>query len=198
MLLAGVTSVTIGVAMSAPAAATTTLAHHPAAKQCTSTSKTGSRPSRYNRTPKGAGPWSVPLDPCNTEGTGASATPYFNCAYWTAEKRPDVWVNAVWKFGYSTKKPGAWRILVDAKKAGYPTDHKPQAGDIAAWGRNAPMGNAPGGTHYTASPGGHVAYVEKVLSKSKIVMSSMGTGANGGITTKLMFNKKHTTFIHSK
>lgn len=77
------------------------------------------------------------LDPCNTEGAGATSTPYSDCAYWAAEKRPDVWVK----------------------------------------------------------PGGHVAYVEKVLSKTKIVISSMGAGVNGGITTTLRFNKR-TAFIH--
>lgn len=137
----------------------------------------------------------MPLDPCNTEGAGAPSTPYFNCAYWAAEKRPDVWVKAVWKYGYSTRHPGAWRIKVDAKRARYPINHHPRAGDLAAWGHGARMGTTPDGIIYTASAGGHVAYVEKVLSKRKIVISSMGTGVNGGVTTTLTFNK-HTSFIH--
>lgn len=165
-------------------------------KECTSTSSTGDKASKYNRTPKGAGPWHVPLDPCNTEGTGASDTPYYNCAYWAAEKRPDVWVNAVWKYGYSSRRPGAWRVAVDAKKAGYSVDHKPAAGDIAAWGRNAQMGTTGAGVTYTASPGGHVAYVEKVLAHHRITISSMGQGSDGGYTTTLAYNRKHSLFIH--
>lgn len=164
--------------------------------ECTSPSSTGSDPSKYNRTPKGAGPWHVPLDPCNTEGSGASKTPYYNCAYWAAEKRPDVWVNAVWKYGYSQTRPGAWRIPVDAKKAGYPVDHKPKVGDIAAWGQNVQMGTTAGGVTYTASPGGHVAYVEKVRSHHRITISSFGQGTGGGYTTTIAFNRKHTQFIH--
>jgi surface antigen len=60
------------------------------------------------------------------------------------------------------------------------------------------MGTGRGGVTFTASAGGHVAYVEKVLSKKKFVMSSMGTGADGGETTTLTFDKKHTFFIHGR
>lgn len=198
LLLVAVTSAALGVSLAAPVAAGPARPHHPGKhpKQCTSTSATGTKASKYNRTPKGPGPWQVPLDPCNTEGAGAATTPYDNCAYWAAEKRPDIWVNAVWKYGYSAAHPGAWRIRVDAKRAGYVVNHHPSAGAIAAWGRSAAMGTGGGDVIYTASAGGHVAYVEKVDSKSKIVMSSMGTGVDGGQTTTLMFDKRHTFFIH--
>jgi surface antigen len=195
LLLAAATATALGAVTTAPAQASGGEPQRPG-KHCTSTSKSGTKASKYNRTPTGSGPWKVPLDPCNTEGTGATDTPYDNCAYWAAEKRPDVWVKAVWKYGYSTKKPGAWRIKADAHRAGYSINHRPQAGDIAAWGRNAAMGHSPDGVSYTASPGGHVAYVENVASKAKIVMSSMGTGVDGGVTTPLVYDKKHTFFIH--
>jgi len=168
-----------------------------AVKNCNSPSSTGRKPSKYNRTPKGAGPWQVPLDPCNTEATGSGGvTPYYNCAYWAAEKRPDVWVHAVWIYGYSATKPGAWRIQVDARKAGFRINHHPKAGDLASWGRNATMGTTRTGVTYTASAGGHVAYVEKVRPHHQITISSMGQANDGGITVTLKYAKRKTSFIH--
>jgi surface antigen len=199
-VLAGVPAFALALGALAPPASA--IAGHPAAtkaaRDCGNPSHASTDPSRFNRTPKGADPWQVPLDECNTEGAGASTTPYYNCAYWAAEKRPDVWVNAVLLYGYSSKRPGAWRIPVDAQKAGYRVDHHPVVGDIAAWGRNDQMGTTSGGTTYTASPGGHVAYVEHVRPHGRITISSMGQGATGGYTTTIKFNKKHTRFIHAE
>jgi surface antigen len=187
------------VAPAAPAGANPRHSSVGAVKQCASPSSTGAKPSKYNRTPKGHGPWHVPRDPCNTEGLGSSgATPYYNCAYWAAEKRPDVWVDAVWKYGYSQQNPGAWRVRIDARRAGFPINHHPRAGDVAAWPRSATMGVSRTGVTYVASPGGHVAYVEKVLKHGRIKLSSMGQASNGGITTTIKFRRAKTFFIHHK
>jgi surface antigen len=163
---------------------------------CASTSTTGAKASKYDTTPKGRGPWHVPLDPCNTEGYGAASTPYYNCAYWAAEKRPDIWVNAVWKYGYSVAPGGAWNIELDAKKAHYVINHHPKVGDVAAWPDDATMGHTSSGMTYYASPGGHVAYVQKV-HKSSITISTMGVNNSGGLTESFVFNKHKTFFIHA-
>jgi surface antigen len=147
----------------------------------------------YNSTPAGPGPWTVPEDPCNTEGSGGNSVNFYsNCAYWAAEKRPDVWVNAVWKYGYVVAPGGAWNIEVDAAQAGYPIDHTPQAGDLAVWGDNASMGSG-----WTASPGGHVAYVASVNGDGTITISQMGVNPYlGGYTMNLAYNPQETYFIH--
>jgi surface antigen len=174
-----------------------------AAKTCTSPSSTGTKKSKYNTTPKGGGPWQVPLDPCNTEAAGSGGkVPYFNCAYWAAEKRPDVWVNAVWKDGYPQAPHGAWNIEIDARKAGYSINHKPKAGDLVAWPDNATMGKSKADITYFASAGGHVAYVERVHRHGAITISTMGqaqpgaTSFTGGITITIKFDKAKSFFIH--
>jgi surface antigen len=197
-----IAALAITTALVVPAAgAAAATRHHPArasVKSCSSTSSSGANPSKYNRTPKGAGPWHVPLDPCNTEAIGSGGkVPYYNCAYWAAEKRPDVWVNAVWKYGYSKRHPGAWRIEKDAAKAGYPINHHAKVGDLAAWLQSASMGVTTTGTTYTASPGGHVAYVEKVHPHGSITISTMGVNAStGGYTITLKYDRHTTYFIH--
>lgn len=152
-------------------------------------------PSIYNHTPHAPNPWSVPIDPCNSEATaGAKHPPYYNCAYWAAEKRPDLWRNAVLPYGY-THTGGAWDVELDARRAGYHISHTPRAGDVAAWRPNARMGTEAGGRTDYASPGGHVVYVEKVLSRRHIRISEMGVTAAGGYTIKLHYSR-HTYFIH--
>lgn len=182
----------------------------PASRHCTSTSRTGAKPSKYNRTPNRAGPWRVPLDPCNTEAGGAHKVPYANCAYWAAEKRPDVWVHAVWKFGYPRFHGGAWNIERDAHKAGYRISHHPKVGDLALWPPNARMGFSSTGSAsngskqiYVASPGGHVAYVEKVGMHGQIKISTMGWltlsgGDDGGYTVTFIYNKDRSFFVHHR
>ena len=157
-------------------------------------------PSRYNRTPPGGGPWKVPIDPCNTEGTGARRSNiYGNCAYWAAEKRPDVWVYAVWRYGYQVAPGGAWNIELDAQRAAYPIDHSPRSGDLAVWPPNARMGVEEPGGRLTASPGGHVAYVERVKPGGTIVISEMGSGraaaGAGGMTLPLVYDTRSTYFL---
>jgi surface antigen len=178
---------------------------HPAAsanshvQRCSSPSTTGTAPSRYNTTPPGSGPWQVPVDPCNTEA-GHHGDFYENCAYWAAEKRPDIWVNAVWKYGYA-RPGGGWDVELDAKKAGYPINHSPQPGDIVAWPPNAVMGSTRKGTTasrrvvswFRASPGGHVAYVESVNGYD-ITISEMGSPPFvGGDTETFEYNPRWRT-----
>lgn len=164
------------------------------ATHCITSSTTA---SRYNTTPKGHGPWQVPLDPCNSEGQGNASTPYYNCAYWAAEKRPDLWANAVLKYGYDVAPGGAWNIEVDARRAGYRISHRPRVGDIAAWPDNATIGHTRRGRTFTASPGGHVAYVQRVRA-SRITISTMGVSNHGGKTETITFNRHKTYFIHHK
>jgi surface antigen len=171
--------------------------HHAAAKSCTTAA---TKRSRFNTTPKGAGPWHVPLDPCNSEGSGLRSTPYSNCAYWAAEKRPDVWRRAVLKYGYPKAPGGAWNVELDAKRAHFPINHRPKVGDLGAWPPGATMGTTKTGVTRFASPGGHVAYVEKVRKHRSITLSSMGIGSSpsGGYTFTIRFNKAESFFIHDR
>lgn len=173
--------------------------------QCSSTSSTGTEPSIYNTTPPGPGPWQVPADPCNTEGKGLSSI-YTNCAYWASEKRPDVWVNAVWIYGYPPGD-GAWAIKLDAEKAGYEVSHSPEAGDLIVWKGGEAMGKYVGGYAEGAigtaggpnGEGGHVAYVEKVDSPGVITISQMGwVGVEGGTTSELEYDGESSWFIPAK
>jgi surface antigen len=168
-----------------------------AAKAC-STSATPPV-SKYDRTPAGSGPWQVPFDSCNYEGRamGDSSTPYGDCTYWAAEKRPDVFYGPVNKYGYKQAPYGAWNVAVDAQKGGYRVDHTPQVGEIAAWKSNAIMGQSPDdGTWYQAANGGHLSYVEAV-NGPVITLSEMGHPGNssGGFTFRLTYDKS-TYFIH--
>jgi surface antigen len=174
-------------------------------KVCASPSSTGITPSAYNTTPPGE-LWQVPKDPCNTEGRSGNEY-YENCAYWAAEKRPDIWVEAVWKYGYSQPPGGAWNIELDARRAGFPIDHVPAAGDVAAWPSDGAMGAVvpfPGAQEnawetWTASPGGHVAYVEAAEPGGIIVISQMGVaGAQAGETNTLRYDAAETFFIHRR
>jgi surface antigen len=138
------------------------------------------------------------VDPCNTEARPGNGY-YENCAYWAAEKRPDIWVNAVWKYGYPEAPGGAWNIELDAAKAGYPIDHNPQIGDVVAWPPNAEMGTGSEGGAYTASSGGHVAYVENVNADGTITISEMGvSGSTGGYTDTFTYNQEDSYFIHQQ
>ena len=134
-------------------------------------------PSQYNTTPValslvsvGApldGPWDVPPDPNNIEQYG-------QCTYWAAEKRPDVAHYVEDVYGYS-QYHGAFDWEPDAAEAGYPIDHAPQVGDIAA----SPPGYAfttGEGTTWTAGSGGHVTYVEQVNADGSFVVSEMNAG----------------------
>lgn len=127
---------------------------------------------------------------------GETSTPYGDNAYWAAEKRPDVFYGAVNRYGYRVAPYGVWNVEVDARKAGYSITHAPRVGDIAAWKPNATMGQSPdGSTWYTASSGGHVAYVEAV-NGTTITVSETGHGSDdGGYTFDLLLSRG-SYFIH--
>jgi surface antigen len=169
-----------------------------AAKACT-TSATP-KPNKFNRTPAGNGPWQVPLDPCNYEARalGWGEINYDDCVYWVAEKRPDVFYGPVNKYGYKVAPYGSWNVALDAKKGGYPVDHYPRVGDIAAWKGNAMMGQTDEGYNwFQASPGGHTSYVEAV-NGDIITISETGHGEDwGGYTFDLKYTPQ-TYFIHKR
>lgn len=127
-----------------------------------------------------------------------TATPYGDCTYWAAEKRPDVFYGPVNRYGYKQYPYGAWNVAIDARKGGYVVDHTPRIGDIAAWKGKVRMGRAPdGSTWYTAAAGGHVSYVEAV-NGSVITLSEMGHGPNdGGYTYDLEYSSA-SYFIHKQ
>ncbi|MGN6475431.1 MAG: CHAP domain-containing protein [Mycobacteriales bacterium] len=183
------------IAVAPPAAAAS---HHAALRFCSKSATP--RPTRFNRTPPGSGPWQVPFDRCNYEGRAMhdTSTPYGDCVYWPAEKRPDVFYGPVNRYGYRQSPYGAWNVAIDARKGGYRVDHTPRAGDIAAWKSNALMGQDPAdGSWYTAAPGGHISYVESV-SGSVITISDMGHDpADGGYTFPLTYTSA-TYFIHRR
>jgi len=163
--------------------------------QCAPGPTPSARQSQLNTTPKGRGPWHVPHDPCNTE----PIQHWNNCAYWADEKRPDIWRYAVLQpgGGYGPRG-GAWHIKLDAAKFGFKISHRPKVGDIAAWPPNAVMGTRRFGIEtitHMASPGGHVAYVERVRGK-QITISSTGLDTKGGYTFSFKYNRRQSYFIH--
>ena len=128
---------------------------------------------RYNRTPdcpvSAQTPYCVwnqepPYDPGNPESYGPDDY-WENCAYWTAEKRPDIEQLAVQRYGYPPSPGGAADWKPDAVKAGYPVNHRPRVGDVAVW--VPPLGR-------------HVAYVEKVKPSGAIIVSEMDFGTTAG------------------
>ena len=134
-------------------------------------------PSDYNTTPVSLdlvstktplyGPWDVPPDPNNIEEYG-------QCTYWAAEKRPDIAYEAEYVYGYP-QYHGAFDWEVDAAAAGYPIDHTPRVGDLAA----SPPGytfTSSDGTTWTAGSVGHLTYVEQVNSDGSFVVSEMNAG----------------------
>ena len=99
------------------------------------------RPDSFNRTPhcpvSAQRPYCLwtkepPYDPGDPESYGPNDY-WQNCAYWTAEKRPDVEQLAVQRYGYPAAPGGAADWKPDAVRAGYPVDHTPRVGDVAVW-----------------------------------------------------------------
>ena len=162
---------------------------------CNGTSTPGV--NAFDTTPAGDGPWMVPLDPCNSEGVGDDSDDrYDDGDYWAAEKRPDIWTNAVLRYGYPEDPYGPWNVEEDAARAGYPIDSTPQVGDVAAWNDNAVMGIDSTGSEQDAGSGGQVAYVEAVDPDGTIVVSEMGAGAMDGGYTYTLTCDPATVFIH--
>ena len=112
--------------------------------------------------------WAVlpPRDPNNIET-------YFNCAYYAAERRPDL-ADEVWSIGYNDQ--GAWAWEPDAAQADYPVSQTPSVGDIFV--------TAPATTYVwvnglqSVDPYGHVGYVEQVLPDGSFITSEGGWGAD--------------------
>lgn len=61
-------------------------------------------------------------------------TGYINSAYWPAEKRPDIEMYAVQKYGYNYQNCSSFLphycFLLDAETVGYPVTHTPVVGDL--------------------------------------------------------------------
>jgi hypothetical protein len=59
---------------------------------------------------------------------------YLNSAYWPAEKRPDIEIYAIQKYGYYYENCldnlPHYCFLVDAEAVGYPVTHTPAVGDL--------------------------------------------------------------------
>ena len=118
-----------------------------------------------------------PADPNNPES-------YLNSAYWPAEERPDIEVNAIQQYGYNYQNcsaPATWNhycFLVDAEAVGYPVSHTPQVGDLflarcddfisasGATATNCPLGNI----YY-------VGYVDEISSDGSFIVTEGGTGS---------------------
>lgn len=163
--------------------------------------------SKYNTTPKCRvtrrvpvciWPHNPPADSRDPEYWGPS-TYSENCAYWTAEKRPDIEQHAIQVYGYHRSPGGAWNWVPDARRAGYPVNHSPHAGAVVVWPDHATTALAGGGS-FRASPGGHVAYVQRVFSDESFIASSMGiAGARTGATAWYASSADHGVyFIHLK
>lgn len=127
-------------------------------------------------------------DPDNPENPalvpGSTALYYENCAYWVAEKRPDIEIYAASVYGFGDLPSGGWDYLPDATKAGYPISNVPAVGDVAVWMPNQAIALADGATTFTGSSGGHVSYVESVGSDGTVTLSE--TGSNGAGDTILV------------
>ncbi|MGH2864576.1 MAG: CHAP domain-containing protein [Solirubrobacteraceae bacterium] len=115
-----------------------------------------------------------PKDPNNVET-------YLNCAYYAAERRPDIETYAVQVYGYPDAQDGAWDWEPDAVKAGYPVSHTPAVGDIFVSPPGAEYVWVNGST--AVNPDGHVGYVEQVLPDGSFITSEGGAGPDdsGGV-----------------
>ena len=89
-------------------------------------------------------------------------------------------------------------LKFDAAEAGFRIDHTPQAGDLVVLPDSAMMGTDASGNSWTASAGGHVAFVEAVDSASTITISEMGVDTDpvGGFTMVQTFNPTTSSFVH--
>lgn len=144
--------------------------------------------SAYNTTPTSC-PVTRSVPYCSLSGTSPSLPPadsgsperWLNSAYWPAEKRPDIEMYAIQRFGYSYQNcsdPSTWNhycFLVDAEAAGYPVSHTPQVGDLFLARCDDTVlvnGSQPGcplGNIY------YIGYVEQVLSDGSFIVTEGGS-----------------------
>lgn len=123
-----------------------------------------------------------PRDPNNPER-------YLNSAYWPAEKRPDIEMYAIQRYGYDYKNCSArlphYCFLVDAIAVGYPVTHTPRVGDL--W--LAPCNRMTWDDGATPSCGAnpndewYLGYVERVFPDGSFIQSWGGsdTAADTGL-----------------
>lgn len=122
---------------------------------------------------------------------GANPERYLDSAYWPAEKRPDIEMYAIQKYGYAYQNCAAdlahYCFLVDAQAVGYPVTHTPQVGDLwvapgecLAWGGSGAA--LPSGCTDSASDW-YVGYVEQVFPDGSFIQSWGGsmTAADSGL-----------------
>ena len=112
------------------------------------------------------------------------------CTTWAYAKRPDIF-----DFTQSVAYTPNWqaaRWAQNAKRAGFPVDRHPAAGDIAVWP-----------SHYAgAGPIGHVAYVTKVHANGAITVTEMNSTAGRRISkwvdvaTVRARTASHLQYIH--
>ena len=128
-----------------------------------------------------------PQDPFNPER-------YLNSAYWPAEKRPDVEMYAIQRYGYyydnCLSHLPHYCFLTDAEAVGYPVTHTPAVGDLWVAPGECLSWEDLGGT--VASPSTcsdandtdwYMGYVEAVLPNGSFIQSWGGstTPADTGI-----------------
>ena len=166
--------------------------------------------SAYNTTPSCAlstanyyqcAPSSLPPeDPSNPER-------YLNSAYWPAEKRPDIEMYAVQKYGYDYQNCAAklphYCFLLDAEAVGFPVTHTPQVGDLwlapgecLAWGGSKAA--LPAGCTDNADDW-YLGYVEQVFPDGSFIQSWGGTGpADSGLGESWFSGEMdpYSSFIH--
>jgi hypothetical protein len=113
-----------------------------------------------------------PSDPNNPER-------YLNSAYWPAEKRPDVEMYAVQRYGYNYENCEEahgphYCFLADALAVGYPVNRTPRVGDL--W--LSPSLQAMGWLPQPCSTSSYwwLGYVEQVLPDGSFVISGGGAG----------------------
>ena len=168
-------------------------------------------PSTYNMTPScpptadnnfqcNVPPSSLPPpDPHNIER-------FLNSAYWPAEKRPDIAVYAVQKYGYDFQNCTAYLphycFLVDAQAVGYPIDHAPRVGDLwlapgrcLAWGPESSVSPECANDHQW-----YLGYVEQVFPDGSFIQSWGGstTPEDSGLSLTWFSASMnpYTSFIH--
>jgi hypothetical protein len=117
---------------------------------------------------------------------------YLDSAYWPAEKRPDIEIYAIQKYGYGYENCASqlphYCFLTDAQAVGYPISHTPAVGDLwvapgecLAWGGSG--GALPSGCTDSASDW-YIGYVEQVFPDGSFIQSWGGsaTTADSGLS----------------
>lgn len=165
-------------------------------------------PSKYNTTspcaPTAANYYQCTVAPASQPPRDLSnPETYLNSAYWPAEKRPDIEMYAIQKYGYAYENCAAmlphYCFLVDAQAVGYPISNTPQVGDL--WIAScAYMALESGLAFGCPSPNDwYMGYIEQVLPDGSFIQSWGGsdTVPDTGLSTTWMSASMdpHTDFI---